>query len=313
MKKIVWCVTWNCPLSCIYCSSNFKNISPEFEMNTDTIPNLIDQMGESGIDNVTISGGEPLCRKDIFEIINLLTKHNIRTKIYSNGVLLTQKKCEELTKSGISQFIVSLDSIATSINDMIRGETKNVLQCLNLLLEIPDRNFEVWIHTVLTQLNIDYLEQLLSFCVEKGLDGWSFDIVALSRNHPFFTTLSLEALSKSKKQEYLRKLKQTMKSYNERIRIPSLKYYNSISKFLLDRCIPKDPCPAGKNRLVLLPGGDMFPCFPRLEHCLGNVKNQKLKPILEKGTLFWEENNKRRCFEIQCFRDIPQEYKFLNK
>lgn len=115
-----WSITGRCNYRCRHCYMS----APEAkygELSHETIMNIIDQLAECGVMNVTLTGGEPLVRTDFFEIVDALLERDIQIRqIYSNGKLVNETLLKELDKRGIHpEFNMSYD--APGWHDWLRG------------------------------------------------------------------------------------------------------------------------------------------------------------------------------------------------
>ena len=93
---VVWNITRTCNLNCIHCYSASDNKRYEGELSTDEAKHLIDQLGEFGVPSILFSGGEPLMRKDIFELIGYASGRNIRTVLSTNGTIIDSSVAKQL-------------------------------------------------------------------------------------------------------------------------------------------------------------------------------------------------------------------------
>lgn len=115
-----WSITGRCNYRCKHCYMS----APEArlgELDLDTILSIVDQLAACGIRNVSLTGGEPLIRKDFWQIVDALTSHDIRiTTIYSNGKLVTDELLDRFSARGIRpEFNLSFDGVG--YHDWLRG------------------------------------------------------------------------------------------------------------------------------------------------------------------------------------------------
>lgn len=111
-------VTYNCQCNCAHCAMA-KYDRKGKELSTDEIKDLIDQLFLLNVRIIEFFGGEPLLRKDIFELIEY-TSPKMLTHIATNGILLTKKNVKKLKKVGLHILQVSVDSPNTEIHDKHR-------------------------------------------------------------------------------------------------------------------------------------------------------------------------------------------------
>ena len=114
-------VTQDCNLDCFYCHKEGCEL-PEREMTPSEIEKLVEIGKEFGIEKVKITGGEPLVRDDIVEIIKAVSRPGIKdVSLTTNGVLL-DGKVEELEEAGLDRVNISLDTLDHSTYEDITGK-----------------------------------------------------------------------------------------------------------------------------------------------------------------------------------------------
>ena len=117
---VVWNVGQRCNLKCVHCYSQSKDIEYPNELNTKDAKAMLDGLAEYGAPVILFSGGEPLMRKDLMELITYARDKGLRAVISTNGTLITEEKAEELKKFGLSYVGISLDGLRET-NDKFRG------------------------------------------------------------------------------------------------------------------------------------------------------------------------------------------------
>ncbi len=117
---VVWSVGQRCNLKCIHCYSQSQNIEYPNELTTKEAKALLDGLAEYGAPVILFSGGEPLMREDLMELITYARDKGLRAVISTNGTLITEEKAEELKKFGLSYVGISLDGLRET-NDKFRG------------------------------------------------------------------------------------------------------------------------------------------------------------------------------------------------
>jgi 12,18-didecarboxysiroheme deacetylase len=117
---VVWNVGQRCNLKCVHCYSQSKDIEYPNELNTKEAKAMLDGLAEYGAPVILFSGGEPLMREDLMELITYARDKGLRAVISTNGTLITEEKAEELKKFGLSYVGISLDGLKET-NDKFRG------------------------------------------------------------------------------------------------------------------------------------------------------------------------------------------------
>jgi len=113
--------TYRCQVRCDHCYSNSPSRPRENELTTDQLKSVIKQVKGLGAMAVHFSGGEPLLRKDIFELIGYAQSLGLLSRINSNGLLLNEENVKRLKEAGLTECGVSLDSAEPEIHDRFRG------------------------------------------------------------------------------------------------------------------------------------------------------------------------------------------------
>ena len=117
---VVWNTTRRCNLKCVHCYSHSHDQDYANELTTDEGFKLLDDLAEFGVPVVLFSGGEPLTRQDLPELIKHAKGNGLRAVISTNGTLITQEKAELFAEMGLSYVGVSLDGLRET-NDKFRG------------------------------------------------------------------------------------------------------------------------------------------------------------------------------------------------
>ncbi|MEK7733364.1 MAG: radical SAM protein, partial [Planctomycetota bacterium] len=117
---VVWNVGQRCNLKCIHCYSQSKDIEYPNELTTKDAKAMLDDLADYGAPVILFSGGEPLMRPDLLELIGYAKEKGLRAVISTNGTLITKEKALELKKFGLSYVGISLDGLKET-NDRFRG------------------------------------------------------------------------------------------------------------------------------------------------------------------------------------------------
>lgn len=151
--SIIWNITSRCNLSCKYCNWGTRK-GPE--LGTKEIINLVGEAASAGTKFINFSGGEPLLREDLPEIINFCKKKNIYVSVVSNGTLVKEKK-NRINRVDMIKF--SLDG-PRSINDFIRGEGVHdkVIRAVEIC---KNEGIRVGLTTVLSRYNTGSVPYIL--------------------------------------------------------------------------------------------------------------------------------------------------------
>ncbi len=113
-------VTPRCPCRCVHCSADRFVTDEREELSTDELKRVIDETLDLGVCTMIFTGGEPMARADLFDLIAHTDKSRAHAMIFTSGVLLTEKNAARLAEAGLGSLNVSIDSIAPQEHDTLR-------------------------------------------------------------------------------------------------------------------------------------------------------------------------------------------------
>ncbi len=162
-------VTSKCNLKCIYCHMEGELPSDD-EMSVEEIARICKAFYDLGVEKVKITGGEPLLRRDIVDIVQNLPPFR-EISIVTNGILLS-KLAHDLKEAGLNRVNVSLDTLNETKYKLITGKNmlKNVIE--GIYAACDAELFPIKLNmVVLRGINDDEIEDLLEFASKFNKDG----------------------------------------------------------------------------------------------------------------------------------------------
>jgi MoaA/NifB/PqqE/SkfB family radical SAM enzyme len=270
----VFSLTKRCNSSCSYCGiwAAPKPPDPSF----DEVVQVLRQLRDLSVREVVFSGGEPLLRKDIVEIVEVGARLGLKTNLLTNARLLNTTLTSELVNAGLGIMTVSLDSLEPDIYKNLRGiSLERVLQGLSSLISIDQSKTRVHLTCVLTMLNLDGLSDLAQFAQEHQF-GLLFQPFNEIPGNP-----QPELLPNAENVQQLEEaIEKVIKLKEQGASILSSEYYlRSIPKFMSSRHILFDGyhCTAGFIGLNIDSNLDVLPCWSLPPS--GNLRTASLKEI----------------------------------
>ena len=122
-KWIAWEITRRCNLKCVHCrSSSEMEIAGHPDFTTEEAYRIIDDIAGYAKPVIVLSGGEPLLRKDVFDIAKYGTDKDLRMCIATNGMLVTEEICKKMNASGVKMVSLSLDGSTEKVHDDFRKQ-----------------------------------------------------------------------------------------------------------------------------------------------------------------------------------------------
>ena len=118
---MTFAVTYDCQCSCVHCSAGRHKKSGMKELSTEEAKKVIDDSQKLGISILAFTGGEPLLRKDIYELISYVNKKKTLPIMFTNGQYLTEENVEKLFKADLYCLFVSIDTPNPEQHDNLRG------------------------------------------------------------------------------------------------------------------------------------------------------------------------------------------------
>lgn len=165
---VVWNMTRRCNLKCIHCYSSSRNIRYRNELTTDEGKKLISDLADFGSPVILFSGGEPLMREDLPELVKFAVDRGIRAVISTNGTLLTKKTAKILKKTGISYAGVSLDGMQKS-HDRFRGVEGAFDMTLKGIRTCRDEGIKVGIRFTINRKNFSDIPALFELIEKENI------------------------------------------------------------------------------------------------------------------------------------------------
>ncbi|KYK38748.1 MAG: hypothetical protein AYK18_06275 [Theionarchaea archaeon DG-70] len=272
----VWLhVTNRCNLHCSYCCFD-SGESLEKKMTTEELIQVIQELNDRNV-KVKVSGGEPLLREDLFDIMVASSTYNC---LITNGTLITEDNVDLIEKH-FSEVSISLDGPDAATHEKVRG--KNTFEkCMHAMNLLKERDFKL--------LEFSTIVMRPTFKAVPKMAELAFDMgVYLHLNQYVPGGRGKKELGLTK-EEHLDTVVNTYKNFNRLITRSQEKqppYMAAEGAYFMEifRTEPKNNCGFGVKELSIAPNGDVYPC-PLLHKesvKMENVLDEPLKNIHEKS------------------------------
>jgi MoaA/NifB/PqqE/SkfB family radical SAM enzyme len=169
---VVWNITRACNLRCVHCYSD-SGAAARYELSTNQARAVLDDLAQFGVPAVLFSGGEPLIRPDLFELIGYASQRSLRTVISTNGTLITTEVAKNIKRQGTSYVGVSLDGIG-QVNDSFRGMSGAFDRAVQGIRNCQDVGVRVGLRVTLTKRNVQDLDGLFDLLEAEGIERACF-------------------------------------------------------------------------------------------------------------------------------------------
>jgi radical SAM protein with 4Fe4S-binding SPASM domain len=288
--------TYKCNLHCLYCyNKKDRNEFRGSELSTEQWLHVLDQAKDFGINNIIFTGGEPLLRKDIFELAAYTNNLGMASQLLTNALLITADSIDEIVNT-FGTVGLSLDSHIRETNDFLRGEgTFDATIRLAKMLEEREKTYTF--NAVITKHNVWDVPGLYKFLFQE------FGSISVSPS--LFIPSSEENL------ELLPKLEDYLSAITEANEVVDSFLGADKMAVLKFHGIPgrQYQCGAAAGEISIGPDGSVYPCqaLQKDEFKGGNVKQMKLKDIFYTSPVL---NKVRHCTvdTIETCRDCEIRY-----
>jgi radical SAM protein with 4Fe4S-binding SPASM domain len=170
-RLIFWELTKGCNLRCIHCRASATELSSPDDLSTATAKAIIDQITEVSNPILVLSGGEPLFRKDIFELARYGTEKGLRVALATNGTLVTKQVAQKIVDSGVKRVAISLDGADAATHDTFRGIPGAFDAAITGFRNLKDLGMSVQINTTIARHNAHQLPDVLALARSIGADA----------------------------------------------------------------------------------------------------------------------------------------------
>lgn len=275
-------VTYRCNERCEHCY--LEHDSPN-EMTTAEIRTLLDQLADAGVFFLTISGGEPLMRRDCFEIIEYARALRFNLKLKTNAVLIREKEAKRLRELNVEQVQISVYSHRQEVHDGISklpGSLKRTIAAIRLL---KSYGLKVTMANVLMKSNFQDSEGVRLLAAEVGAH-YTLDPTITPMMSGDTSVLSLRLPSNN--------LQSVFQNPNL---VGDVAEFCAPPPPIDDDTLEGLPCSAGHTACYVSPQGELYPCVQFPISC-GNVRRQTFLDI-------WK--NSPQLLEVRSIRgkDLP--------
>jgi len=162
---VVWNVTKACNLRCIHCYAKADNNPAPDELTTEEGFKLLEDLAQFGVPVILFSGGEPLVRPDILDLIHKAVSLGLRTVISTNGVLIDHSLAKELKKLGVSYVGISLDGWK-EVHDKFRGVKGSFEKVISAIEACKKEGLKVGLRFTMSKLNAKEIPKVFTLVEE---------------------------------------------------------------------------------------------------------------------------------------------------
>ena len=284
LKAVFFEVTSRCNARCEHCGSSCGDFVPKDEITKDEIISVLDDLAEHYDPNhimLFITGGEPLVRKDLFELMDYAHKLGFHWGMTTNGMLLDEEVVKKMRKTHMESISVSIDGVKETHEKFrkVPGSFDKILHGLKLMQKLKDVK-SLQVTTCVNKKNIDELEDIFKIVKDIGITDWRLievDPIGRAKGNK---DLLLEANDYKRMFNFI---------FEKRKKYPKMLFRYGCGHFLgndLDVALMGNCyfCYTGYWVGSVLSNGDVFGCPDierRPELIQGNIRKRKFSDIWE--------------------------------
>jgi radical SAM protein len=158
---VIWEVTQACDLACIHCRAEARPWQDPDEITTEEGYWLIDEIKKFGSPLLVLTGGDPVKRKDIYDLISYSVGKGLRTTVSPSATpLLSKEAIHKFKESGISRIAISLDGSSSEIHDTFRGVRGIFKWTIKAIKDCMKEKIPLQINTTVTRHNFEDLTNI---------------------------------------------------------------------------------------------------------------------------------------------------------
>ena len=171
---VIWEVTQACDLACVHCRASAQSERSSKELTTEQGYRLLDQIRSFGEPLMVFTGGDPLKRPDLFDLIRYAVKIGLRTNVTPSATpLLTNEAIDGFKEAGVSRMAISVDGHDAASHDDFRGIPGTFDCAMNALAHARDIGLDTQFQTTVTRRNMDHLPEIAEIVKEMRSKMWS--------------------------------------------------------------------------------------------------------------------------------------------
>jgi len=314
---VVWNLTNRCNLCCKHCYISAEDRSYRDELTTEEAKAFLQDIGEMGCPVVLFSGGEPIMRKDIYELAEFGTRAGLRVVLSTNGTLITPEVAGKLMAAGVKYVGVSIDG-AERVHDSFRGRAGCFEEALTGLKHAADAGMNTGVRFTVNKENVNDLPAVIDAVVARGIPRFCMYHLVYTGRGEEMMALDTDLDEKRRTIEYLARRTKELRAAGTDVEILTVDNHSD-GVYLYRMVLAEQPeraeevrqllelhggCSAGVKFSNVDPRGNVHPCQFWPHVTLGNVRERKFSEIWsdESNDLLAKLRNKPAHLHGRCGR-----------
>jgi radical SAM protein len=171
---VAWEITRACALACVHCRAEAQPKRDPRELTTEEVLGVINQIRAAGDPILVFTGGDPLMRRDVFELLSYAVQAGLRTSLTPTATtLVTQANLARLRAAGVRRVAISLDGPNATVHDCFRGFSGSFQRTMRIMREVRDAGLSLQVNTTITRHNLPMLDLMPELVAGAGAVQWS--------------------------------------------------------------------------------------------------------------------------------------------
>lgn len=171
-RLIFWELTKGCNLRCIHCRATATELCSPDDLGYEDAAAIVDQLAAYAPFILVLSGGEPLFRRDVFQLARRATDRGIRVALATNGTLITPAVAFRISEAGIRRVAISLDGPDSATHDAFRGIPGAFEEAVKGFRRLKALGMSLQINTTVAKHNAAKLPETLDLALQLGADAF---------------------------------------------------------------------------------------------------------------------------------------------
>lgn len=171
LRLVFWELTTGCNLRCVHCRATAQELASPLDLSTPDALKVIEQVSSYAHPILILSGGEPLFRKDLFQIASYARERGLLVALATNGTMITPEVAEKIRAAGIRRVAISFDGADARTHDSFRGIPGAFEAAQRGLKNVQAAGVSTQINTTIAKHNAHQLPQVLEMAVGLGVDA----------------------------------------------------------------------------------------------------------------------------------------------
>lgn len=289
--QIIVEVTKKCQLKCIHCFNSSGN-QLDNELSSNELIDILEEFSKLGTLQILLTGGEPLLKDNIIDIIDFCCKNFYSVIIGTNAVAINDNFIQHIKKYKNISFTISVDGLEQT-HDFFRGVKGCYSKTMENITKLIDSNFSVSISYTLNEYNYKEVNQIAHKVKNMGCSGINLGYILNKgrAKESFVPTISTN--------KYLKTMNEVFNKFNDNTFNAKNESCDTGQEDVFLESIPyENKCGAGYRVLSLKSDGNLYPCPTCEDIKLGNIKLNSIEKVLSSDIVMKMLNIVTPCKKI---------------